>query len=187
MAIDSAEKRRCVGGNMPTPDGTISLFDRRQIAYNYRGMPIPMAIGGGLTPTGALTRALELRRGFGGSLTPTGALARALTAYRGFGGTLTPTGDVVAISMFVQALGGELNLSGALDVANPAWLLIDEVLTWQGEWLITHSYDTDDVVLYKAADDPEWHVFVSKIGHNVGNNPDSSAAAWRRLYQEEWS
>jgi len=185
MAIDTAEKRRSVGGNMPTPDGGISRFDRRQVAGNYRGMPIAIALGGTLAPTGAVSRALTAYRGFGGTLTMTGAVARALTAYRSFGGTLTPTGDLAAIVTFVLALGGELGLSGELKVANPLWLMIDATLNWQGEWDATHSYDIDDAVLHKFGE--EWHVFISKIGHNVGNVPTSSAEAWRRLFQEPLS
>jgi len=140
-----------------------------------------------LLHTPSLTMALELDRSYGGNLTPTGDLARTLSAYRAFGGTLTPTGDMEAIVTFVQALGGDLNLSGALSASNPAWLLIDDVLTWMGEWDATYGYAIDDVVLYKSDDGNEWHVFISKIGHNVGNIPTSTAAAWRRLYQEKWT
>ncbi len=186
MAIDSVEKRRCVGGNMPTPDGTISIYDRRQIGYNYRGLPIPVALGGTLTPTGTLTRVLSAFRGFGGTLTPTGALARALTLHRELGGTLTPTGDLASLVTFMMALGGTLGLSGVLDAANPAWLLMDRKLIWQGEWDAARSYEIEDVVLYRTSTVTEWHAFVSKIGHNVGNTPTSTAAAWRRLYQEKW-
>ncbi len=139
-----------------------------------------------LRDTPSLAMALELGRSYGGSMTPTGALARALTAYRSVGGTLTPTGQLITALIFVMSLGGELNLSGALSGINPAWLLIDDVLTWQGEWSALTSYDIDDVVLYKSADGNEWHVFVSKIGHNVGNIPTSTPSAWRRLYQEKW-
>ena len=81
-------------------------------------------------------------------------------------------------------VGGEMDFYGTARMENPAWLLIDEYLTWMGEWDETYSYDIDDVVLHQYGD--EWHVFVSKIGHNVGNTPTSSAAAWRRLYQEQW-
>ena len=102
------------------------------------------------------------------------------------GGTLAPAGDVLTLMTYLQALAGELDLSGALVASNPAWLLIDDILTWMGEWSSTYSYDIDDVVLYKSTDGNEWHVFVSKIGHNVGNTPTSSATAWRRLYQEQW-
>ncbi len=82
--------------------------------------------------------------------------------------------------------GGIITLAGGLQISNPAWLLIDDNLTWIGEWDATYGYDIDDVVLHKSDDGNEWHVFVSKISHNVGNVPTSSAAAWRRLYQEQW-
>lgn len=192
MAIDTENKRRSairwhpILNVFPVPDGTISVFDRRHAAGRYRGLPVPVALGGTLTPTGALSRTVERFRSLDGGLTPTGALSRVLTAYRSLGGGLTPTGDLTAAMIFVMALGGELNLSGALVAANPSWLLIDDDMIWQGEWVATTSYDIDDTVLYKADTDTEWHVFVSKISHNVGNNPDSSAAAWRRLYQEQW-
>jgi len=185
MAIDTAEKRRCVGGNMPTPDGVISIFDRRHIAGNYRGMPIPVSLGGGLTPSGAISRIVTRYRGLGGTLTPSATL-NVLVIPTPFTGGLTFTGALVPVPIWVQILGGELDLSGALAGSNPAWLLIDDTLTWMGEWSITWSYDIDDVILYKSADGNEWHVFVSKIGHNVGNVPVSVAAAWRRLYQEKW-
>ena len=186
MAIDTAEKRRNVGGNMPTPDGVISIYDRRHIAGNYRGMPMPIALSGIFTPTGTLAHTLTAYRSLGGGLTSAGALSRALTAYRGFGGSLTPTGSLLEVLTIVMALGGELDLEGALSGRNPAWRLIDETLRWMGEWNETYSYDANDTVLYKATDDLEWHVFTSKAGHNTGNNPDSSAAWWRRLYQEKF-
>ena len=184
MAIDTVEKRRNVGGNMPTPDGDISLFDRRHIAGNYRGMPIGIVLGGILIPTGTLTRHLELHRSLGGVLTPTGGLTRLLTLYRALGGTLTPTGGLLAAFTIVMALDGELNLSGDIAARNPAWLILDDNLTWMGEWSATRTYDIDDVVLHRAGS--EWHVFVSKAGHNMGNIPTSSAAYWRRFYQEQW-
>ena len=171
---------------MPTPDGTISLLDRRHIAYNYRGLPIPVAIGGSFTPTGVVARALTAYRAFGGTLTPTGDLARVLTAYRSLGGDLTPTGDLTSIVTFILAMGGDLTLAGVVSGVNPAWLLLDDALTWQGEWDAAASYNIEDVVLYQTADSAEWHVFVSKTGHNVGNIPTSTSASWRRLYQEKW-
>lgn len=193
MAIDTENKRRSAirwHPNLnvfPIPDGVISVFDRRHAAGRYRGLPVPVALGGGLIPAGALTRTVTRYRDMSGGLTPSGALTRVLTAYRSLGGGFTPTGALTSIVTFVIALGGELSLSGVLSTSNPAWLLIDDTLTWIGEWNITWSYDLNDVVLYKASTDPEWHVFVSKIGHNVGNNPDSSAEAWRRYYQELWT
>ncbi|KKL50113.1 hypothetical protein LCGC14_2308760, partial [marine sediment metagenome] len=139
-----------------------------------------------LTPTGALTHALTAFRGFGGTLTPSGALSRTLTLFRVYGGTLIPTGDLEALITFVQALGGNLDFAGALSVGNPAWLLMDRKLVWQAEWSATYAYEIEDVVLYRTSTGTEWHAFVSKIGHNVGNIPTSTATAWRRLYQEKW-
>ena len=192
MAIDTENKRRSaikwhpVLNIFPVPDGDISIFDRRHAAGRYRGLPVPVSLSGGLTPTGALSRTVTRYRGFDGTLTPSGALSRALTAYRSLGGTLTPTGQLVTALIIVMLLGGELDLSGALSGINPAWLLIDDILTWQGEWSSTYGYALDDVVLYKSTDGNEWHVFVSKISHNVGNVPTTTASAWRRLYQEKW-
>ena len=81
------------------------------------------------------------------------------------------------------ALAGEVDFAGAYRMENPAWLVLDDTLTWMGEWSAARSYNIDDVVLHKAND--EWHVFVSKIGHNVGNTPTTSPVAWHRLYQEQ--
>lgn len=81
-------------------------------------------------------------------------------------------------------VAGEIDFLGAVQMENPAWLLLDDILTWKGEWDETWSYDLNDVVLHKFGD--EWHVFVSKITHNMGNTPTSSAAAWHRLYQEQY-
>ena len=105
------------------------------------------------------------------------------TISRAVSGGLTPTGAVSPVIIMVMSLGGELTLDGELSGSNPAWLILDDALVWMGEWDTTWSYDIDDVVLHKAGD--EWHVFVSKIGHNVGNPPNSSAEAWHRLYQEQ--
>jgi len=185
MAINTAEKRRNVAGNMPTPDGVISIYDRRQIAGNYRGLPIPVAVSGTLTPAGNLARKLSAFRSFGGTLTPTGVVAYKLHLYRTLGGTLTPAGTVAAVLRMIKALNGNMAPSGALTLGNPAWLLLDETLIWQGEWNTTTVYGLDDVVLYKKGN--EWHVFVSKITHNAGYIPTSTASAWRRLYQEKWS
>jgi len=99
------------------------------------------------------------------------------------GGVLTLVGALASTICVVQALGGGLTLDGELSGSNPAWLILDDALVWMGEWDETWSYNIDDVVLHKAGD--EWHVFVSKIGHNVGNPPNSSAEAWHRLYQEQ--
>ena len=92
---------------------------------------------------------------------------------------------VVDIGKWI-VINSEMDFAGALSGNNPAWLTLDDKLTWIGEWDATYGYVIDDVVIYKASADPEWHVFVSKIIHNVGNNPDSSAVAWRRLYQEPY-
>jgi len=100
-------------------------------------------------------------------------------------GTLTPSGTLVPIPIWVMGVGGTLDLSGALTKRNPNWLLLDDTLTWMGEWDANYSYNVDDTVLYKTAGAAEWHVFVSKTGHNVSNTPTTSAANWRRLYQEQ--
>lgn len=113
-----------------------------------------------------------------------GACEASLLVSKGIGGTLTPTGSLSAALIIALTLGGELDLSGEFSASNPDWLLIDEILIWQGEWDATVYYGLDDVVLYKASGGNEWHVFISKITHNVGNVPTSTAPAWRRLYQE---
>ncbi len=101
-------------------------------------------------------------------------------------GSITPVGALVPIPIFVVPLSGSITPVGALSITQPDWLLIDEILAWKGEWDAAYSYDIADTVLYKSTDGNEWHVFVSKIGHNVGNIPVSTAAAWRRLYQEKF-
>ncbi len=190
MAIDSENKRRSATqvflplNVLPMADGAISVFDRRHASGRYRGLPVPVALSGGLTPTGAVARALTAYRSFGGGLTPSGVLGTLLTAYRSFGGSITPTGSLAPVVTFVQALLGELVLTGVVSAHNPLWLLIDETLRWMGEWSATYSYDLDDVVLHQTTDANEWHVFISKASHNVGNIPTSSAAWWRRLFQE---
>lgn len=186
MAIDTVEKRRCVAGNSPTPKGDItSYFDRRHIAYNYRGMPMPLAVGGNITPAGALTHLLTAYRSLSGNITPDGTLSRILTAYRTLNGALIPTGSIGVAPIFVVTLAGELTAYGNLSGRNPSWLLIDEGMRWMGEWDATTTYDANDTVLYKAASDTEWHIFTSKASHNTNNNPDSSAPWWRRVYQEQ--
>lgn len=67
-----------------------------------------------------------------------------------------------------------------------SWQKIDESLNWQGEWDTARGYDLDDAVLYKSDGASEWHVFVSKTSHNVGNQPTISPAYWRRYYQEQF-
>ena len=76
---------------LPDATGTITTGDVAQVLYAFP-IPITKSVGGGLTPTGALSRVVVRYRGLDGTLTPTGALARALTLYRELGGTLTPTG-----------------------------------------------------------------------------------------------
>ena len=168
---------------LPDADSTITIFDAAQAIYAYRDAK-RVALSGGLTPTGALTRALTAYRALGGGLTPSGALTRALTAYRALDGTITPDGALVPVPTYVEALGGTLLLSGALTASNPEWLLIDEDLRWMGEWDEEYSYEADDVVLYKTADGNEWHVFISRAIHNVNNTPTNTPAWWGRLYQE---
>jgi hypothetical protein len=184
MAFTDAESRWFLG-MLPEADGVFSAGDAGLFlqAYMY-GSHISRSVGGTLTPSGAVVLRLELHKAFGGSLSPSGDLSRLLTAYRAFGGTISPTGDVSHIATFVMALGGVLGLSGAVGMANPSWLLIDASLRWMGEWDSLASYEVDDVVLYQSSAAAQWHVFISKIGHNVGNTPTSTAAAWRRLYQE---
>jgi len=87
---------------------------------------------------------------------------------------------------FTVSVGGEVYVEGAVDCRNPAWLVIDSTLRWMGEWDVDYGYDQYDAVLYRANSTEEWHVFVSKAGHNTGNVPDSSSGWWRRLYQEAW-
>jgi len=139
------------------------------------------AVGGTLSFSGDVARALTMYRAFDGTLTPSGVLTKGM--YEAFGGSISPNGTLSAAITIIQALCGTLDLDGALSGHNPDWLLIDEDLMWMGEWSATHSYDIDDVVLHKYGN--EWHVFVSKVGHNVGNAPNSSAVQWHRLYQEQ--
>ncbi len=132
-----------------------------------------------------ITELKEYVRSYGGTLTPSATLNVLVTPLP-FPGGLTFAGSVVPIPTYVVGLSGELVLAGSVELANPSWLLIDDTLTWQGEWDEARSYELNDAVLYKRSDGNEWHVFVSKITHNVGNTPTSSAGAWRRYYQELW-
>jgi len=192
MAIDTENKRRsvlqCVPGlnTYPVADGVLSVGDREQASWVYSGLPpiISKVIGGTLTSAGALSRVTTRYRIYGGTLTPSATLNVLVTPLP-FPGGLTLAGGLVPTPTYVIGLSGELIPIGAISAGNPAWLLIDDTLRWMGEWDIAVSYDIDDAVLYKASSDVEWHVFVSKVGHNVGNNPDSTAE-WRRLYQEKW-
>lgn len=115
-----------------------------------------------------------------------GFMPFSITTNQSIGGALTPTGALEAAIIIFQSVGGKLTMIGSLIASNPAWLLIDKKLVWQGEWSASRAYEIEDVVLYQTSADTQWHVFVSKIGHNVGNIPTSTAAAWRRLYQEKW-
>ncbi len=135
--------------------------------------------------TPSLTMALELDRSYGGTLTPS-AILNVLVTPLPFPGGLTFIGGVVPVPIFVVGLSGELIPIGTISAGNPAWLLIDDTLTWMGEWDVAISYGFNDAVLHKSASGNEWHVFVSKITHNIGNIPTSSADAWRRYYQELW-
>lgn len=181
MAIDTAEKRRCAGGNAPTPDGDIgSYFDRRQIAGNYRGMPMGLSVGGNLSFAGALAKSISLTH-MGGSITPTGAVAKSISKY--LGGSLTPTGSLVAGAIFPVSVGGELDMVGDLTGGNPDWIEIHPWMNWKGEWAVATEYAIYDVVLYQ--DGLSIHAFVSKSSHNTGNLP-TDAAHWDRLIQEKW-
>ena len=105
-------------------------------------------------------------------------------SYQSVSGTETFTGALSPILLLLQVLTGEIDFDGEIAVSNPDWLLIDEELMWMGEWLETTEYNLNDVVLHHTGN--EWHVFVSKATHNVGNTPTNSPAYWRRLYQEKW-
>lgn len=184
MAFTNAETRWFLG-MLPEADSVFSAGDAGLFLYAYMyGSHISKSVGGTLTPTGSLSLQLQLHLALGGTLTPAGGLSRALTAYRSLGGTISPTGDLGVISTFVMALGGVLGLSGDASLSNPSWILIDATLNWMGVWSATASYDVDDVVLYRSSATAQYHVFVSKIGHNVGNIPTSTASAWRRMFQE---
>ncbi len=84
-----------------------------------------------------------------------------------------------------ELITGQMDFAGRLSAQNPEWLLLDKSLNWIGEWDEVYSYNINDTVLYKISDGNEWHIFVSKTNHNVGNVPTTSAAYWRRYYQEQ--
>lgn len=84
-----------------------------------------------------------------------------------------------------ELITGQMDFAGRLSAQNPKWLLLDRSLNWIGEWDELYSYNVNDAVLYKISDGNEWHIFVSKTSHNVGNVPTTSAAYWRRYYQEQ--
>jgi len=150
------------------------------------GLVMHVDVGGELILSGAATRALTAYRTPSGGLVLSGDAGTVLTAYRSLGGSLIPTGAVTPAMCYDVSIGGELELSGSIQAANPAWLMIDDTLVWMGEWDAVHSYDINDVVLYRIAATAAWHVFVSKAGHNVGHIPTTSPEYWRRLYQEKW-
>jgi len=184
MAIDTAEKRRNVGGNMPTPDGTISVFDRRQIAYNYRGMPIAMSLSGEITPVGSLSTIATHILSLSGSITPTGAVTKGL--FLSFGGSITPVGALVQNAIFIIDVGGSITPAGGLtSIANPDWIPIDDRLRWMGLWNATYVYAVGDVVMYKT-DEGRYHGWLSRTTHNVGNIPTTAYAHWARIIQAKW-
>ena len=84
------------------------------------------------------------------------------------------------------SISGELDFSGVLQAQNPDWLYIPDYLNWQGNWIITTSYNDRDVVLYKTSSG-EYHAYVSKMDHNTGNIPTTSYQWWTRLIQGVWS
>ena len=67
-----------------------------------------------------------------------------------------------------------------------AWITLDDTQNWMGEWSETTAYSQYDTVLYKSSDGSEWHTFISKTSHNVGNQPTTEPAYWRRYYQEQF-
>jgi len=172
---------------LPVADGSFRTGDCGLIMGIYVfDLVMHVGVGGELTLSGAPTRALTAYRTPSGGLVLSGDATTLLTAYRSLGGSLDMSGSIAAAMLYFVSIGGELELSGGIRAANPAWLMIDEILAWQGEWDEAIGYNINDTVLYQVAPTAEWHVFVSKTGHNVGNIPTTSPANWRRLYQEQW-
>ena len=170
---------------LPEAEGVFSSGGAGLFLHTYLfGMMLTKGVGGTFAPTGSLSRVIDAFRSLGGSLTSNGALSTLLSAYRNLGGNLTPTGSLLESLILTMVVGGELTLNGSINGRNPAWLLLDDELIWRGEWDANYAYDLNDVVLHPFGN--EWHVFVSKAGHNTGNIPVSSATWWRRLYQEQW-
>jgi len=170
---------------LPEADGSFTQGDACLILNIYPlTVPVSVSVGGSITPTGAVSTLLTAYRSLGGTITPTGALGTVLTAYRALGGTLTPTGALGTVITYTVSLNGELTLTGAISGHDPSWILIDDILRWMGEWSVYTNYSLNDVVIHKTSGAAEYHVFVSKTAHNVGNAPNSSATYWRRLYQE---
>ena len=157
-----------------------SAFD--QTEFNH-GTIITSAVSGSLVPAGSISTLMTTYAEFSSAFDRAEFNHGTIIA-SAISGALVPTGSVSTLMTYLQSVSGELDLSGVLAAGNPAWLIIDDLLRWMGEWSANITYDPDDVVLYKATADPEWHVFISKASHNVDNNPDSSAAWWRRVYQE---
>jgi hypothetical protein len=184
MAIDTSEKRRNVGGNMPTPDGTISTLDRRQVAGNYRGMPFAISFSGSITPTGSLSTVATHILSLSGEITPTGALTKGL--FLSFGGSITPVGSIINHAIFIINVGGSITPSGGVGLSNPSWIPIDDRLRWLGEWDATKLYAVGDVVMYKTTQG-NYHGFLSRTTHNIGNIPTESYAHWARIVQARWS
>jgi len=184
MPIDAVEKRRCVAYNMPTPDGVISIFDRRHIAGNYRGMPIPVALSGSMTPTGSLSVLATYKMALDGSMTPTGGLSTK--QFLSLGGSMTPVGSLTPVATWVISIGGSMTPSGGItSINNPDWIPIDDRLRWMGEWIATYVYTVGDVVMYKTAEG-NYHGWLSRTTHNVGNIPTTAYAHWARIVQAKW-
>ena len=167
---------------LPDASGTITSFDSAQVLWTYTDM-LRIALGGGLTPDGTLSRVVTYARGLGGTLAPAGTLTKG--TWLALGGGLAPGGALAPAPTYVVALGGVLTPAGALSAGNPTWLLIPDNLTWQGVWDVTATYGDRDVVIHASGD--LLHAFVSKAAHNTGNNPVTAHAWWTRLVQEEWS
>jgi len=185
MAIDTAEKRRNVGGNMPTPDGDISsVYDRRHIAGNYRGLPVGLLLSGSVTPTGGLTILVTYKMALNGSITPVGSLTTGQSL--SLSGSITPVGSLIMGATYHLALSGSVTISGGLtSIANPDWTAIDDRLRWMGEWSATWVYDVGDVVMYKTAEG-RYHGWLSRTNHNIGNIPTTAYAHWARIVQAKW-
>ena len=131
---------------------------------------------------GGITEATAESVGVGTATSISGALKQSLGESQGISSVWGDSTEPVSVT-----LTSTMYFSGSIAAQNPNWLLLDDTLRWMGEWADTHSYDIDDVVIHKSTDAAEWHVFISKTGHNVGNTPTSSATNWRRLYQEQFT
>lgn len=87
--------------------------------------------------------------------------------------------------METVSLTGSMVSAGELAVSNPDWLRLPDGVNWKGAWGALTTYDEGDAVLYKTANG-NYHAFVSKAGHNVGNIPPDTYLWWTRLVQSEW-